>query len=291
MIDINSFFILGGDLRQLKLAQSLYADGFSVCISGFDEYEGNISLPKVSVPEGLEQDCIVLPLPLTKNGDDVAMPFSSERVSLPFLFGEIKESAPVLAGLIPQNIHDIAASSNTTLYDYFDREEIMILNAIPTAEGAIQIALEEMSTTLHGSRALVLGFGRVGKVLAQSLDALCCRVDVAARKHRDFAWIRAYGYNPRHIYKLGEELKDYDVIFNTVPHQILDKKHLAQINNNCIVIDLASKPGGVDFDAATRLGTRVIWALSLPGKVAPVTAALAIKEAIYNLLTEEGYNL
>ena len=51
---------------------------------------------------------------------------------------------------------------------------------------------------------------------------------------------------------------------------------------------MASKPGGVDLEAAAQLGVKVVWALSLPGKVAPVTAGRSIKTTIYNILHELG---
>jgi dipicolinate synthase subunit A len=291
MININSFYIVGGDLRQLKLATNLAADGYIVSVFGFDKFEGEIELPILPLEEGLLHDCIILPLPITKNGTDIAFPLSDEHISINELFEDIPEGTPVLAGMVSEDIANYAKEKNILLLDYYNREEIMVLNAIPTAEGAVQIALEELPITLHGSNALILGFGRIGKVLADSLSGLCCNVTAAARKHRDFAWIRAYGYKHCNINQLGDELSEFDVIFNTAPHQILNKKLLSQLKKECVVIDLASKPGGVDFEAAARLGTKVIWALSLPGKVAPVSAAAAIQEAIYNLLKEEGFKI
>ena len=77
-------------------------------------------------------------------------------------------------------------------------------------------------------------------------------------------------------------------MINTVPARVLGEAELAELRPDCLVIDLASKPGGVDLDAAARLGKKVVWALSLPGKVAPVTAGRAIRTAIYNILSELG---
>ena len=42
---------------------------------------------------------------------------------------------------------------------------------------------------------------------------------------------------------------------------ILDKKRLERVRKDCIIIDLASKPGGVDFDAAKERGIKAILAL------------------------------
>ena len=148
--------------------------------------------------------------------------------------------------------------------------------------------MEETPVTLHDSRMLVLGFGRIGKILARKLDGIGAKVSVEARKYADIAWIKSYGYEPVYINELGGHLGKMDVIFNTIPHRILDANLLEKLKRDCLVIDLASKPGGVDFDRAKAMGIKVIWALSLPGKVAPVTAAKFIKETVYNIIEELG---
>ena len=181
-----------------------------------------------------------------------------------------------------------AQARSLLLADYFAREELAVANAVPSSEGAIQIAMEELPITLHGARALVIGYGRLGKVLARQLRGLGVRVSVAARKYADLAWIRAEGLEAERSDQLSGWLCGYDLVVNTVPAPILGREELTQLKPGCLVIDLASKPGGVDFDAAAQLGVKAVWALSLPGKVAPVTAGLAIRDAIYNILTELG---
>lgn len=71
---------------------------------------------------------------------------------------------------------------------------------------------------------------------------------------------------------------------------ILDQEHLLALSDHALIIDLASNPGGVDFDAASAMGRRVIHALSLPGKVAPITAGDMIKDTICNILEEQEVN-
>ena len=160
--------------------------------------------------------------------------------------------------------------------------------AVPTAEGAIQLAMEELPITLHGARVLVIGYGRLGRVLADRLAGLKARVSVAARRYADLAWAENCGYGVEHTGQLEGWLCGYDLVVNTVPVRVLREAELADLKPGCLVIDLASKPGGVDFDAAARLGVKAFWALSLPGKVAPVTAGKSIKTTIYNILTELG---
>lgn len=148
--------------------------------------------------------------------------------------------------------------------------------------------MEETPITLHGSKILVLGFGRVGKILAGRLSGLGAEVYVEARKYSDIAWIKCNGYKPVYISELASYVGEMDLIFNTIPHLILDAPLLEKVDNDTLIIDLASKPGGIDFEKAKILGRKVIWALSLPGKVAPVTAAKYIKETVYNIIEELG---
>ena len=148
--------------------------------------------------------------------------------------------------------------------------------------------MEELPITLHGARVLVIGAGRLGKVLCQQLKGLGAGVNLAARKFSDLAWAQVWGCGAERSDQLSGWLCSYDLIINTVPVPILGREELSDLKPGCLVIDLASKPGGVDFSAASDLGVKVIWALSLPGKTAPVTAGLAIKAAIYNILTELG---
>ena len=147
-----------------------------------------------------------------------------------------------------------------------EKEELAILNAISTAEGTIELAIFNTDKIIHGSKCLILGFGRIGKVLAKKLDGLNVKVTCAARKNEDFAWIEANGYNMTNINNIGQNLSEYDIIINTVPHLILDKEKLEYIRKDCLLIDLASKPGGIDFIEAENKGLKTIWALALPRK-------------------------
>ena len=161
-------------------------------------------------------------------------------------------------------------------------------NAVPTAEGAVQLAMEHLPITIHGSRVLVLGFGRVGRITAQRFGALGARVSVAARKFDQLAWAQAMGFDPQPLNHLAGWLCGYDLVVNTIPAPVLTRRELEDLKPGCLILDLASKPGGVDQRAAGELGLTVIWALALPGKVAPITAGAAIQTAIYNMLQELG---
>lgn len=148
--------------------------------------------------------------------------------------------------------------------------------------------MEELPITLHGARVLVAGNGRIGSQLAERLRALHAEVWVSARSARDLARIEAAGHHALRTGALAGHLAGFDLVINTVPAPVFGSGELAELRADCLVIDLASKPGGVDFAAASQLGRRVIWALSLPGKVAPVSAARAIRDTVYTILQEEA---
>ena len=159
--------------------------------------------------------------------------------------------------------------------------------AVPTAEGALQVAMERLPVTLRGAECLVLGYGRIGKLLAHRLQGLGARVTVAARKYGDLAWAEAFGWRALPISGLSGALGEMQVIFNTVPSLILDRDLLAELTPGCLCVELASRPG-IDLAAAEELGLTAVWARGLPGKTAPVTAAAAIRDTLYHILEERG---
>lgn len=287
------FSIIGGDLRNLNLANFLKEDGNNVKLFGFGDKLENDAKHNIIRCENLDaaifdSDYIIGPLPCSNDDETLNTPFHNEKIYINEIFKKMTRNQIFIAGRLSSKIKQLKELYNVCMIDMFEREDIAVLNAMPTAEGAIQIAMEEMSVTLHGCNSLVLGYGRIGKILSGKLKALNSNVYVAARKYHDIAWIKSYGYNPIFVNELEKYIPNNDVIFNTVPCLILDEKLLQNVNKSCVLIDLASKPGGIDMVKADELGLKVKWALSLPGKVAPVTAAEIIKDTINNIITELG---
>lgn len=283
-------WVIGGDMRQAKMAELLAADGHTVHTFGLERLgalaEGVVC--QENLTGAALADCVVLPLPVAGEGSLLNAPLSTGRWPLAQVLDVLRPGQTICAGKVSPAVQSMAASRGLTLHDYFLREEFAVANAVPTAEGAIQLAMEELPVTIHGIRTLVIGYGRLGKLLAHQLSGLGAKVSVAARNCADLAWIEAYGYGLEHTGQLEGWLCGYDLLINTVPARILGEDALAELRPGSLVIDLASKPGGVDFEAARRLGIKAIWALSLPGKVAPVTAGRSIRNTIYNILNELG---
>lgn len=283
-----NFWVVGGDMRQIKLAELLAEDGHTVHTYGVEEMLEDGMAGEETLRRIGQADCVVLPLPVMGEAGRINMPLSRRKVALTDVLDELHPEQVICAGRVTQEAAAWANARGLILRDYFAREELAVANTVPTAEGAIQIAMEELPITLYDARVLVIGFGRVGRLLAHRLSGLGARVTVSARTYRDLAWIEAYGYGAERTDQLEGWLCGYDLIFNTVPAPVLNGPLLADLSPGCLVIDLASKPGGVDFEAAARLGVKAVWALSLPGKVAPVTSGKIVRDTIYHILQELG---
>ncbi len=277
--------VIGGDLRLTVAANALASDGYTVCAYLTEETGLQKGKKAQSLEEAMEQaDVVLLPLPLSIDDKTI----QSSREALPF-YELLRYNKPLfLGGKAGPNFLQEASDRNCRFQDYFLREELNVLNAIPTSEGAISLAMEELPITLHGSNCLVLGFGRIGKVLAHQLTGLGAKVTCTARKPSDLAWIDVFGYNKLHTGNIQGKLSEFDVIFNTVPSMLLSEKQLKETKQEVLLIDLASKPGGMDFNAAKEMGRKAIWALSLPGKVAPLTAGMMIKDTVLHILQEQN---
>ncbi len=279
--------VIGGDLGQLTLAELLSQNGYEVTVSGFgkDSISEKYAIEN-DIKTAVSADIIILPLPVTQDFKTLNAPFNKEKISLSDIAGYIPCGSLILGGKMNNDLSYLF--ENQKCIDYSEREELMIKNAVPTAEGAIEIAIAETPVTLSKSRALIIGYGRIGKVLSRLLAGLGVDVNVSARKYSDLAWIDVNGYTAVHNKDIVKSISEYDMIFNTAPALILDEKILEKISPDTVVIDLASKPGGVDFQKARDFGLKVIWALSLPGKTAPLTSGKIIAETILNILYEEG---
>lgn len=282
--------IIGGDLRTVKLAIMLANDENEVYVYGLEKSEDLKKCNKIiqceSIKKAIENVEIVIgPVPFSSNGVTLNTPFSDKEITIREMMHVINAKVLIAGGISPE-VYEMANDEYIEIVDIMKREELAVLNTIATAEGTIQLAIEHTNKILHGSEVLILGFGRIGKVLARKLSGLAVKVTCAARKDEDLAWIQAYGHNSININNLGENLRKYDIIINTVPHIILSEEKLQYIKKDCLLIDLASNPGGIDKKSVKEKNIKFVWALSLPGKVAPTTSAEFIKETIYNILKE-----
>ncbi len=225
----------------------------------------------------LKSDIVVTSIPFSKNDKTL----NSEDLSVED-FIRLTKNKIVITGSIKEYIK-AKFDKSTKIIDIMKCDELAIKNAVPTAEGAIFTAMKNSKTTITNSKCLVLGFGKIGKNLALKLKGMDANVTCQARKEIDFSTIESLGMKYLDISKLQEKISEYEYIFNTIPYLILDSKVLKNVSKDSIIVDLASVPGGVDFEFARKNNLNVEWSLGLPSKIAPKSAAKYLKEQIEKL--------
>ncbi|MFR1500303.1 MAG: dipicolinate synthase subunit DpsA, partial [Ruminococcus sp.] len=251
MQQLLQILVAGGDRRQQYAAQKLAkSPQLSVTTIGFSPSDSE-TLP--------EFDVLILPIHTTAESVPSKMELVAARIAVPCEKGGLRAAA-----YSPKLFADVSRT-RTVFCDYFQREELCLANAVPTVEGAIQIAISERETVLCGSSVLVIGYGRIGTIMAERLQGLKADVTVAARSCKDAERCAANGLKWMHPSEIAARAGKFDWFCNTVPVLMLDETALSNMKPDALVIDLASKPGGTDFDAAKRLHRHVIWALGLPG--------------------------
>ncbi len=284
--NISTFGIIGGDKRQLFLAKSISDSCCDVVLGGFDKLESIGALTLTDAKTAIAvSDAVIFPLPSVRTDGSINTPFSNKKIILDDKDIDLLLQKPLFVSMKDKFLRAYPKLIKAQLYDYFAKEEFEILNALPTAEGALEIAMNRYEGTISGSKCLVVGFGRIGKILSKILAALNAQVTVAARRESDFAYITAFGLKTINTNKI-KTVKGFDIVFNTVPAMIFDRELLMNTDRNTLIIDLASLPGGVDFEAAHTLDVDAVRALSLPGKCAPKTAGEIIKSTIFNIIEE-----
>jgi len=280
--------VLGGDRRMAETVPFFVQAGAVVRLVGH-EWEDRLAAVQVctSAAEALRGAHVAL-LPVEGVNEDgrinTVIPDYTCSIDVDAL-KQMARDAVVFSGLANAYLRRICAEAGRPLIIYREADEFAIWNAVPSAEGAIQMAMEATPFTLFGSRSLVVGFGRTGRTIAMLLRGLCSNVSVAARSALDHARIWASGHRPVEWERLPEAVAESDVIFNTVPALVLTREVLAAAPSHAVIIDIASAPGGTDFEAARELGLTAKLAPGLPGIVAPVTAGKLIAELVIRHLT------
>jgi len=262
--------VIGGDIRTRILKQKLEAKGYRIETLGL--YDNDYADIKSS-------DAVILPVPTTKDSKTVFTPLTNRNIFL----SDIRDAVDREQLILTCNY----CFEGKNCIDYGKNDGYALLNAVPTAEGAIKIAMENTPFTLWKSRVLVIGYGRVGKILADRLQKIGCEVTVSARKYTDFCMLNALGFKYINTAELKEKPLGYDIIFNTVDFPVIPDNAFAHSNLR-LIIDLSSK-GGYNPSATEENGIKSIFAPGLPAKVAPVTAAEILFGTVCEILETEKW--
>jgi dipicolinate synthase subunit A len=281
--------IIGGDLRQVYMANLLNEKGAKVIVYGINSDILSTSISKASsLKEATgKSNLIIGPIPLTRDQIHINAAKPMDDLTIEDLFDVLTRRHIFIAGDISPRIRESLCSKDVDVYDFMSMNEVSILNSISTAEGTIFEAIKNSTINLHGSKCLILGYGKCAKILASKLKGIDANITIAARKTEDRYLSNAYGYSALPIMDLKDSIDQFDFIFNTVPALLIDYELLTYVNKSVTIIDIASAPGGIDFKAADELGINAKLCLGLPGKYSPKTSAKILVDVVTNYITEE----
>ncbi|WP_276929208.1 dipicolinate synthase subunit DpsA [Herbinix luporum] len=281
--------IFGGDKRQVYMALSLLNKGYSVYTYRLLDKITHKNHTSASGLDELMKKCQVLigPIPLTK--DIVTISSSASNSSSSCNIADLlNKDHMLIGGVIPQDLEDLCENKGIFCYDLMRSDKIAIMNAIATAEGTILEAIKNSDRNIHNSNCLILGYGRCGKVLADKLKGLDAKVTIAARREASLAYAQAAGFNTVLLDDIKSVLPKFHFIFNTIPSLVLDQNCLKNVSPDVVIIDIASAPGGVDFEYALNHGINAKLCLGIPGKVSPRTSADILVAEIEALIKERS---
>lgn len=285
---------IGGDARQLEVIKKCIQLDAIVTLIGFDNLESSFTgaTKKPLTCDVLKDvDALILPIVGSDEKGFVESIFCSKPLQLKEEHvASLPKHCVVYTGISKPYLKTLLHKQQISLVELLERDDVAIYNSIPTVEGALMMAIQNTDFTIHGSQVIILGLGRVGMSLARTLHALGAHVRVGAKRPEHIARIYEMGLTPFYVSDLKSQVSNVDILFNTVPQLIVTAEVLAQMPLASLVIDLASKPGGVDFRFAERRGIKALLAPGLPGIVAPKTAGQIIANILSRLIAEQSRN-
>lgn len=286
--------LIGGDARQLEVIQKFSELDAAVTLIGFDNLQNKytgITMTGLSADALRKTDAVVLPVVGTDDNGVVDSIFSTtELILTDEHIAALPKHATVYTGMAKGYLKKLCLKHNIQLVELLERDDVAIYNSIPTAEGALMMAIQNTDITIHGSCCMVLGLGRTGLTMARTLKGLGADVKVGIRKPEHFARAWEMGFTPFYLTELAQQVTNIDLLFNTIPTMIVTAQIIANIPHRAVIIDLASKPGGTDFRYAEKRGVKALLAPGLPGIVAPKTAGRILATAISQLIMEDAAN-
>ncbi len=268
------------------MSEYLEALGYEVAIYGLPEKRKKcISNLKFEIEN---TDAIILPLPVSKDGKYLTSVVPVKE-TIDDIIPMLKSSNIVFGGMINKGLEKKIEKKGCKVYDFFKREDVTVMNTVPTAQGIIKAMIDNIEYTIFQSNCAIFGYGRVAKITADILSSMGAYITVCARKYGDLALAQTKGYESCMISDFHKSAHKFNIIINTVPTLVIDKKILENLRSDCLIIDVASSPFGTDFATAYELGLNAIQCSSLPGKVAPKTAGKIIADGILNII-KEGFD-
>lgn len=279
--------VIGGDSRQIYTALYLSEQGFDVSVFGFELSTKVNSIKTVkSLEEAMQNEIIILPLPVTKNKKNLNASFCEKEIYLENIIKLADENKHIFLGMASTQLMREFKGKGAVCEDYFIREDFTLKNALLTSEGIISIILDKIPSTVFGMQIALTGYGRIAQYTANKLKLLGADVSIFARNTVQLTKAETLGLKAYKLCELKKYASSFDCIVNTVPSLVLDENIIENTDDNVLLIETASAPYGIDFAAAEKYGRNLCKAFSLPGKTAPKTAGIIIGETVEKMLRE-----
>ncbi len=270
--------IIGGDKRQIYLSDFLKNEDISVISYKIPTSENELFSDSLTLEKICNQSkAILVPFPMSRDHIHLTsvnrLNEKDNSLLIDELLTHLHSSHILIGGGLTKETICYCKKNNIPFFDLMENHTVTTLNAVATAEGTIAKAISESTGNLDHSQGIVLGFGRCGKILAKKLHGLGVHVTVCARSKEALAEGYAFGYEVLEMDNLINKIKGFDYIFNTIPSLILTEEILNQVSAEITIIDIASAPGGLNYEAAMKQKLNAHLYLGIPGKIAPKASA------------------
>lgn len=279
--------VIGGDIRYLYLIEKLREHDFDIDVLGYEKTSHSmLNVNKITIDELniSNYDVIFLPVASIDNEGNIKAEFSDKPLNLSNVdFHNIKDNAYIITGIKTKFMKKL--NIKNIIY-YMEDDDIAIYNSIATAEGVLLKIIENTNYTIYGSNILVLGYGRCSETITRYLKSLGAKVSVLVRDNKKYAKTEILGYTPYKMNELINHLGEFNIIINTVPELIIDKEKIDLIDSNAYLLDIASI-NGIDFEYALKNGLKIERFMSIPGIVAPASAAPIIFKKISEVIIND----
>lgn len=287
-----TYLLAGGDKRLDILSNMLSKENKVYRISDEHPETKNLMINKLTDLNQLncKIDVIILPIVATRDGKHIDNSLGNPyKILITDILKIAKKfNSLILAGNPTFELSQLFKNNDIELIDYFNNERLLILNAVATAEGSLQLIMHHSDKTIFGSKCLITGYGRLSKIIAKYLKTMGAEITILARSESQLTWAEIEGYYVKHINDLEENLNSIEIIINTIPSIIIPNNVIDQLNKNIYILDISSNPGGLDHQYAKSKGLKTNLALGIPGKYSPKSATEYIYNSIQNLISERG---
>lgn len=277
-----NFVFLGGDMRTIASHAYLIEQGYDALILTTDTNENATVGDYLNFARSA--DVLILPAPLTRDGIYIR---GTPGVDVSAVFSSLSPGTLVFSGALPLPYRRMGIKQ----VNYSEDEKYICEMAYITAEGTLGHILSDYGYVLRDARIVLIGWGRIAKRLYDMIIHFTKNIDIILRREEEIKKLRADGVTADNFSALENACAYADIIINTVPSLVVNRDVISEMKPNAHLIDLASKPGGIDFNAAFEAGIEAVHLLALPGKCAPISAGIALGKCIIENYEKYGGKL